>query len=414
MPNSHVHYNIYPDYITCIYTTRTLVMLKTLVALPRRKLQTESGSILDIAYVTPQLIVCSMPADEGLRSWYRTSATELAQYLEAHHGDNWHIWNLQEAHEIGYADTTFSGKVTHHPIPDHSVPKFSELLEIVDEILEYTRENESNVAVVHCKAGMGRSGTVACAYLQLNHGTTHTEALEKFTQARMRVMFGQGVRISSQLRYLRYVENWIQLGRPEIPDIRIRIKAVVLHDPKYPDIKVEVESVPIEVPKHPAAVHSWDVLTRPNGETPTQVYHPIGPPLVSTGDVSILFSRAKQVGAIPITHSTAHLRFNAFMEGTQDTSPVPSIPSLFSTDSSGNGHLTCNWSQHDGIAGTWFKGTPLFDKVDIYWQVIESLEGSGLRIGEIIEQPEARVPQGMTMFESMESSSLDLPAVPTD
>ena len=64
------------------------------------------------------------------------------------------------------------------------------------------------VAVVHCKAGKGRSGTVACSYLISQEGWKKAEALRRFTERRMRAGFGEGVSIPSQLRYVGYVDRW--------------------------------------------------------------------------------------------------------------------------------------------------------------------------------------------------------------
>jgi protein-tyrosine phosphatase len=79
-----------------------------------------------------------------------------------------------------------------------------------DEEQEKSSSDKSNrrVAVVHCKAGKGRSGTVACSYLISQEGWSRSEALRRFTERRMRAGFGEGVSIPSQLRYVRYVDEW--------------------------------------------------------------------------------------------------------------------------------------------------------------------------------------------------------------
>lgn len=56
---------------------------------------------------------------------------------------------------------------------------------------------ERRVAVVYCKAGKGRSGTVACSYLIGREGWTRADALKRFTERRMKVGFSEGVSIPS-------------------------------------------------------------------------------------------------------------------------------------------------------------------------------------------------------------------------
>ena len=64
------------------------------------------------------------------------------------------------------------------------------------------------VVVVHCKAGKGRSGSVACSYLVSEEGWKVNDALARFTERRMRSGFGAGVSIPSQLRWIGYVDRW--------------------------------------------------------------------------------------------------------------------------------------------------------------------------------------------------------------
>lgn len=77
------------------------------------------------------------------------------------------------------------------------------------------RKNE-RVVVVHCKAGKGRSGTMACSYLIAECGWTPEAAVARFTERRMRPNFGPGVSIPSQLRWLTYVDRWTKGGKKYI------------------------------------------------------------------------------------------------------------------------------------------------------------------------------------------------------
>ena len=71
-------------------------------------------------------------------------------------------------------------------------------------------------AVLHCKAGKGRSGTIAVSYLITYAQWSRAKALRHFTTQRMR--YGEGVSIASQRRWVRYVELWAsKLGREYHP-----------------------------------------------------------------------------------------------------------------------------------------------------------------------------------------------------
>jgi hypothetical protein len=72
---------------------------------------------------------------------------------------------------------------------------------------------DKRVVVVHCKAGKGRSGTVSCSYLISEEGWTKQDAVQRFTERRMRPGWGAGVSIPSQLRWLGYVERWKDGGK---------------------------------------------------------------------------------------------------------------------------------------------------------------------------------------------------------
>ena len=76
-----------------------------------------------------------------------------------------------------------------------------------------TKTDKKRVVVVHCKAGKGRSGTVAASYLISEEGWTMEDALQRFTARRMRPGFGPGVSIPSQLRWIGYVDQWAKSGK---------------------------------------------------------------------------------------------------------------------------------------------------------------------------------------------------------
>lgn len=85
---------------------------------------------------------------------------------------------------------------------------------LATKVLDAMKDKKNErVVVVHCKAGKGRSGTMACSYLVAECGWTPEEAIARFTERRMRPNFGPGVSIPSQLRWLTYVDRWTKGGK---------------------------------------------------------------------------------------------------------------------------------------------------------------------------------------------------------
>ena len=105
---------------------------------------------------------------------------------------------------------------------------------------EETSGDGSRVVVVHCKAGKGRSGTMACSYLIAECGWTPQQALDRFTERRMRPKFGGGVTIPSQLRWIEYVDRWTRHGKPAYVDLPVEIVEIHVRGLRH-GVKLSVE-----------------------------------------------------------------------------------------------------------------------------------------------------------------------------
>ena len=136
--------------------------LRSLVALPKQShYDPTSSQYFDLSYVTSQIIVCSGPVSLSIESFYRHPIADLVKFLDVNH--DWHIFNFR-GEGPGYSDGEVRGKVSHYPFPDHQPLTITMMKNFVEEIEKFL-ESERNVAVLHCKAGKGRSGMMACAYL---------------------------------------------------------------------------------------------------------------------------------------------------------------------------------------------------------------------------------------------------------
>ncbi|PYI16508.1 phosphatases II [Aspergillus violaceofuscus CBS 115571] len=193
-------------------------ILRQIVAGPRQQ-HPEAG--LDLCYVTDNLIATSGPSSNYPQRAYRNPLDELVKFLDSKHGSDWCIWEFR-AEGTGYPDSEVYGRIHHYPWPDHHPPPFALLPAITGSMRNYIHRLDDpqsanklksdnkpdRVAVVHCKAGKGRSGTVACSYLISQEGWKAEDALQRFTERRMRVGFGAGVSIPSQMRWVGYVDRW--------------------------------------------------------------------------------------------------------------------------------------------------------------------------------------------------------------
>lgn len=197
--------------------------LRAVVSVPKHSTY-ESSSWLDLTHITPQLIVAAGPTDNIITGLYRSPIQEVVSYLETCRRRNplanWHIWNFR-AEGSGYAID--SANWTYRPFPDHEPPSVVFLIQIVNEIAGFLLVSPGNIALIHCKEGKGRSGTVCCAYLMHEakcHGVTMTteEAIGAFTRKRMRKHFGRGISILSQIRYLDYYTQFLQLNEKATED----------------------------------------------------------------------------------------------------------------------------------------------------------------------------------------------------
>ena len=409
-------------------------LLRTIVAGPRAR-HPEAG--LDLCYVTDMIIATSGPSSTYPQRAYRNPTDQLVKFLDYKHGDNWAIWEFR-AEGTGYPDSEVYNRIHHYPWPDHHPPPFALIPNIMASARDWLKDPgaKDRVLVVHCKAGKGRSGTVACSYLISEEGWTMDDALARFTARRMRANFGAGVSIPSQLRWIGYVDWWTKHGKIYVER---QIEIMEVHVWGLRDgVKVAVEGyvdegktiktfhtfasnerivmdTAQEDPDRPLFHNHNDDKPLPLHETKAQAVlqtdHDTSSPITSEAGASAVIFRPRQTLVLPTSDinidferrnkatygftmvtSVAHVWFNAFFE-----SQISSAPSHNSADSPikltkhidddalpKSGVFEIAWEAMDGIKGSARKGTRALDRLAVVWRAVPEMTNS---LTKIITEP---------------------------
>jgi phosphatidylinositol-3,4,5-trisphosphate 3-phosphatase/dual-specificity protein phosphatase PTEN len=411
-------------------------LLRQIVAGPRAR-HPEAG--LDLCYVTENIIATSGPSGTYPQVAYRNPLKDLVKFLDSKHGKEWAIWEFR-AEGTGYPDSEVYNRVHHYPWPDHHPPPFALVPLIMASMRNWLKQKDAKgrVVVVHCKAGKGRSGTMASSYLISEEGWTPEDAMQRFTERRMRPGFGVGISIPSQRRWITYVDRWTKHGkhyieRPvEILEVHVWglrdgvkivvegyveegklikkfhtftssereiVRGTISKDTGFTDVALEALGRKRSVKKKENPNDS-EIGKNENGldgaasqadSKPEEiqpaggdvVFRPSSRVVLPSSDVNIDFERRNKtnLGGLTMVTSVAHVWFNIFFEGQgPENGGVPDDSGVFEID----------FDAMDGIKGSSRKGTRAFDKISVVWKAVALERKSGVVIDEPAEGEEVK------------------------
>lgn len=186
-----------------------LNLIRGAVSKKKRRYQT-NGFDLDLTYVTERIIAMGYPS-ESVEAAFRNPYKEVFRFLETQHRGHYKVYNL--CCERGYEPSKFHKRTAIYPFADHNAPPIELIEECCEDVDEWLKSDPQNVAIIHCKAGKGRTGLMICAYLLYSSPEsfpTADDALAFYATAR--TYNKKGVTIPSQIRYVHYASKCFREG----------------------------------------------------------------------------------------------------------------------------------------------------------------------------------------------------------
>lgn len=404
--------------------------VRTLYAIPFNVENSSSESSLDISYITPNLLVCSYPVTKYPKLLYRNGLDEIVEYLNKHHGKGtWKIFNFKvEKNGSDYDDidiknaddktlyfpnyqrpsstscrgqrtTTLNGinsLICRKGWLDHCPPPFLLLQEIIDDMNLHISQSENNVAILHCRMGKGRSGTISIAYMMKYMNCPFEEAKELFMEKRFRMGLSKGVTINSQIRYIRYHElslyyginsnsmivDQIKMSRFQLESIMLQaMSGILFSHPYYTAVKISkynnnrdglIDLISVQTPEQ---VSTTKALYFKNSKNITI---DINVP-VEVSDIKIEFSLVARSHAMSHRITTLASNSNCWLNLYWETvrcSKTNSTNNFLLNElrhEQNNGLkfiFIIRWNELDGTSGTRSKGLRLFSSCILKWSLL--------------------------------------------
>lgn len=257
--------------------------IKQLVSKKKRRF-VEDGFNLDLTYISDRVIAMGFPSSH-VEALYRNSMEDVKRMLEQKHKDHYKIYNL--CSERSYDISKFHSRVSVYPFDDHNPPEFSMMKPFCEDVDRWLNEDERNVAVVHCKAGKGRTGLMICAYLlHCRHSLTAEEVLSYYGTSR--TMDQKGVTIPSQKRYVDYYSALVTENL-QYNDVKLYLYSFVIDPLPHLGLGQQEGYIQFEIRQTRVAPYNSEVYLVKRTDGRINIVLPS--PLLLVGDVKIEFTQ---------------------------------------------------------------------------------------------------------------------------
>ena len=269
---------------------------------------------MDLAYVAPRLIVLAAPQAAARESpaspvgaappRERDAPEEVARFLRQRHGGRYRLYDLTGAKEGLSPNAAVLGQCVEAFRCEEPTPPLALLAAFCEDVEEYMRSDGSGVAVLLCRDGVGRSGTLSAAHLVYATGATAEDALAAFAAARSRD--GTLALLPSQQRVVSYFAA--QRALPEAPPVPLRLTEV--------RIRLPANAVPpaLRVWQRNAAgaaeLLPWSLDARVSRSGADALYaFPTSTPPLAPGDFKFTLAMEARVGGAAIGSAWLHTAF---------------------------------------------------------------------------------------------------------
>ena len=161
---------------------------------------------------------------EGVNSAIYNNIYDVGNFLREKHGNQYIVMNLSCQYYDSYKifglqpdDISYSYKmelekqVVNVDWKDHQSPFMPYLIRAVVNMHDFLSENTNNIAVVHCMAGKGRTGTLVSCFM------LSTGLFSSIQQATSYYLYKRLVTVTQpdQLKYIEYFQNLMKMNLEE-------------------------------------------------------------------------------------------------------------------------------------------------------------------------------------------------------